>query len=195
MNIKKSIQKVASQEFNGRTYYQYEGRYFTSHIRKMHRDVWIFHNGEIPKGFHIHHIDGNPSNNDISNLQLLEGRIHLKMEGKKRVKENPQWIKDFQSKGILKAKEWHKSEEGRKWHSEASKKQWENPSIFTNQCIECKKLYESVKSKGVKFCSNKCKSSFRRKSGIDNENRICINCNSIFIINKYIKKQNCSNCK
>jgi hypothetical protein len=42
-----------------------------------HRWVWINHNGEIPKGMHIHHIDEDKSNNDISNLQMLSGSDHI----------------------------------------------------------------------------------------------------------------------
>ena len=35
-----------------------------------HRLVWMFHNGDIPIGLDIDHIDRNPSNNRIENLRL-----------------------------------------------------------------------------------------------------------------------------
>ncbi|HFD7741072.1 TPA: HNH endonuclease [Serratia marcescens] len=35
-----------------------------------HRVVWQLHNGEIPEGMQIDHIDGTRVNNDISNLRL-----------------------------------------------------------------------------------------------------------------------------
>jgi len=35
----------------------------------LHRAIWIYHNGDIPSGMHIDHLDGNPSNNKIENLR------------------------------------------------------------------------------------------------------------------------------
>jgi len=38
---------------------------------KEHRLIWMEHNGDIPDGFCIHHINGNKTDNRIKNLQLL----------------------------------------------------------------------------------------------------------------------------
>lgn len=45
----------------------------------LHRLIWEKHNGEIPKGYQIHHIDGNKLNNDISNLQLISAEEHTRL--------------------------------------------------------------------------------------------------------------------
>lgn len=37
----------------------------------IHRLVWSAFNGAIPKGMQVNHIDENPSNNSLSNLNLL----------------------------------------------------------------------------------------------------------------------------
>ena len=37
----------------------------------IHRIVWAYHNGKIPEGKVINHIDGNKSNNRIENLQAV----------------------------------------------------------------------------------------------------------------------------
>ena len=35
--------------------------------RRLHRAIWKSYNGEIPKGYHIHHKDHNKENNDNNN--------------------------------------------------------------------------------------------------------------------------------
>ncbi len=37
----------------------------------LHRKVWIEANGEIPKGMHIDHINGNTLDNRLENLQCI----------------------------------------------------------------------------------------------------------------------------
>ena len=37
-----------------------------------HRCVWVWHNGEIPDGMEINHIDANRSNNKIENLEIVD---------------------------------------------------------------------------------------------------------------------------
>ena len=38
--------------------------------------IWTFHYGEIPAGYVIHHRDGDPGNNCIDNLELLDTSAH-----------------------------------------------------------------------------------------------------------------------
>lgn len=45
--------------------------------------------GEIPKGFHVHHKDGNKQNNIVTNLEI----IHPVKHHEKTIKENPQILK------------------------------------------------------------------------------------------------------
>ena len=42
----------------------------------LHRYIWIVERGPIPKGYHVHHIDGDVDNNTISNLALLLAHEH-----------------------------------------------------------------------------------------------------------------------
>lgn len=43
---------------------------------RIHRLIWECVNGEIPKGYDIHHIDGNKLNNSIYNLELIKNSEH-----------------------------------------------------------------------------------------------------------------------
>lgn len=44
----------------------------------MHREVWEFYNGPIPKGWDIHHIDNDRTNNVIGNLECLPKAEHTR---------------------------------------------------------------------------------------------------------------------
>jgi len=46
--------------------------------QNMHRYVWEYHNGEIPKNHDIHHIDQERTNNNIKNLELYTKAEHAK---------------------------------------------------------------------------------------------------------------------
>lgn len=53
------------------------GYYVNSHKRiKLHRFIWEQHNGSIPDGYIVHHIDHDKSNNEINNLCLVEWGKH-----------------------------------------------------------------------------------------------------------------------
>lgn len=42
-----------------------------------HRKAWkAYHNQSIPLGWHIHHVDGNPHNNDPTNLICVSQHVH-----------------------------------------------------------------------------------------------------------------------
>lgn len=161
----------------------------------LHRQVWKDVNGDIPKGHHIHHIDGNTKNNDITNLQCLSSFYHLSQtakqskwvgsEGNKKQLENVQEL----------AKEWHSSNEGIKWHSEHGKVSWKNRKIFDKLCLICKKKFKTPFPLRAKFCSNNCKSQYRRNIKKDYIKSNCIICSQQFEHNRYNPTKTCSsNC-
>ena len=158
---------LPTQKFNGKDFKLYpREHYFSRGTKRIHVQVWESVNGKTPKGFHIHHKDGNTWNNSIDNLECIEGKKHLSIHGKERFKNNPEFAKHFQSKGIEKAKEWHKSKEGRLWHSEHGKRTWENREYKKHKCEQCGSEFESRHGGIVKFCHNNCKAKalrYRRK--------------------------------
>lgn len=78
----RSLKKLEFIEFDGKKYTKRNDGYYRCTNGKrnlLHNDVWVFHNGEIPKGYDIHHIDKDLSNNDISNLELMHKSKHGKL--------------------------------------------------------------------------------------------------------------------
>lgn len=172
------------------------GYYLNSTIRKrLHRYVWEYHWGEIPKGYQIHHIDGDKSNNDISNLLMVSHHGHAVYHSNMQVETKG---KDFFIERMNHARhyanEWHKSEAGSEWHKkhyEAMKEKLHVTASYT--CDNCGKPFTAAKKDiPTHFCSNSCKAAWRRKQGIDNETRTCIICGKQFVVNKYYKTKCCS---
>lgn len=56
------------------------------------RKLWIEVNGPIPKGMHLHHKDGNPFNNDISNLMICTPEEHIELHRQLGHKINDNFI-------------------------------------------------------------------------------------------------------
>ena len=187
---------IESQEFNGKIYHRYKGeRYFSRGTHRLHRVVWEFYNGEIPEGCHIHHKDENPANNAIENLELMQRTSHLSLHSQERIKDEGELkkMRENMAKACECAKAWHHSEEGRKWHSQHSKEQCEKRKPRKFLCDCCGKEFETknIRISGNHFCSNNCKSKYRRIMHFDDEKRICPCCGKEFIVNKYSKQIYC----
>ena len=166
---------------------------------RLHRYIYEKYNGSIPKGYDIHHIDHNKDNNEIENLQLLSSTKHKSIHSKEVSEEMRQFYRDNMNNVVRpKAIEWHKSAEGREWHKEQWKKTLgkvkheQKPKKL--KCLNCSKEYETTTFGDTKFCSNNCKSAYRRKLGKDNETRKCNKCNKEYIVNKYSFRKYCYEC-
>lgn len=58
--------------------------------RSEHRMIWNYHNGPVPRGNVIHHIDYNSKNNHINNLQCMNYVVHKELHAKNmRGDKNP----------------------------------------------------------------------------------------------------------
>ena len=174
------------------------GYYRCDKLRKrLHQYIWMKYNGEIPKGYHVHHKDHHKTNNHISNLMLIGHSKHTKHHMKERQLQEgyAEWVKtNLEKNARPKAIEWHQSEKGKTWHREKIEKQWKNNEEAINVCNHCNEEYKTTKMvmNKHKFCSNKCRSAWRRKEGLDDVERLCVICGNSFNANKYSKTKTCS---
>ena len=167
-------------------------------IDYLHREIWRDNNDrkEIPDGYHIHHINHDYNDNRPENLQLVKGSEHVSYHMRERLNDPEYLANHVELLASIRplTKEWHASEEGRKWHKEHFENSLAKAFIErTEECEQCGSEYTTTKSSnGDRFCSNNCKSKWRRESGIDNEQRNCAYCSASFTINKYSKTRCCT---
>src|SRR5690606_6871573 len=91
-----------------------------------------------------------------------------------------------------KAKEWHKSPEGREWHRQHAKNT--GFGIFEpveSKCENCNNIFKKTKSYN-KFCSNSCTQKYYYKTKKYHETRECSFCGKDFSVRKNEKTQACS---
>ena len=192
--------------YNGRKFHRYpdakresDRRYFKGWVKidgkktkiTLHRYMWLVERGPIPEGYHVHHVDGDYSNNTIDNLALLLAHDHESLHNENVSEEIKEMRKQALRDNRDKAAEWHNSEEGRKWHSQNAKKQMAKREFKTYTCQCCGKEFRSRSIQGGKFCGNNCKSKWRRDQGLDNVERVCAKCGSKFVVNRYSKQKYC----
>jgi hypothetical protein len=185
---------LPAQEFNGKVYHLYPGeRYYSRGTKRLHRVVWEYYNGAIPPDCEIHHKDGNPHNNDISNLACIPHGQHKAEHREESI------ARGKSEKGLANihaameaAKEWHGSDAGHDWHSNHAREQWEGKEEREAVCECCGKVFRYRAIQTPRFCTNACKSKWRREAGLDNETRTCVICGKEFRANHYSDTCTCS---
>ncbi len=159
--------------------------------QRMHVYVWEQAHGPVPEGCEIHHVNGDRSDNRIENLQALVAYDHKRLHGLAH-KDDLLEVHDL---GIEAAKAWHGSEDGHKWHLlqyEKTKDRMHAPVL--KKCEHCGSEFYDRSGHG-RFCNNKCKAAHRRASGVDNIERVCVVCGSLFMSNKYNGSKACTHCR
>lgn len=157
-------------EWDGRRWYQNaRDGYFRNRSGKLlHRAVWTHERGLIPPGWQVHHKDENRANNAIENLEAMPPSQHQQQH------EPRGWVG------------WDTSR--RRANSVAA---WDRRTPERVVCEQCSKTFSTTGMRS-RFCSHNCRSTHRRASGVDNEDRKCIQCSSPFTVNRYKQATSCS---
>lgn len=171
------------------------GYYLNSTLSlRLHRAVYEAVHGPIPAEYHVHHIDFDKANNEPGNLIALSREDHLKLHGAQLTDERLDDLRrNLMENAQPKAIAWHQSNEGREWHRKHYSEMKDALHKTTEMnCLHCGHLFKTRDNGCSKFCSNACKSAFRRASGVDNEIRQCAICGGEYSVNKYSKHICCS---
>lgn len=131
----------------------------TSPRTRAHQWIWFNHHGKQPKGYHLHHKNGDKSDNRIDNLELISASRHSSIhmqcpERKKFAAENCNRIRPL-------TKKWHASVEGRKWHIAHGILCWKDKKLIEICCLMCNKSVQT-KTYHQKFCHQNCKAKHGR---------------------------------
>ena len=139
------------QKFDGITYNTKDNGRYTKNLQ-LHRMVYTYHCGEIPESYEIHHIDHNPANNNISNLQCLTKNQHMSIHNSKA---------DTVHLTCLNCgKTFTFSKRGRKLFCSiqcGNEHRAKNPELYEERvCEYCGKTFTVLKSLKVTCCSRAC---------------------------------------
>lgn len=181
-------------EYNGKRYHRYpeskrksDARYYRRGKNYLHRVVWETHNGPIPKGHQIHHINGDFGDNRIENLECLTPVAHVACHPADMTEQRQAHLASIRPQAAA----WHASDEGREWHRQHGRDVWADKKPKAYQCQHCGCEYETRTVSRHRFCSNNCKSAWRRAAGLDNITVTCATCAKEYVKSKYSKSRTC----
>lgn len=174
-----------SKHESHRRYYSPNGTHRAKGIGAYHQELWKSHYGPIPEGYEIHHRDGNPLNNDISNLECVTPKAHRQLHveagtfNSAAVKANLSRIRPL-------ASAWHRSEAGREWHRKHAAVSIAIIPKVELCCSECgvkfiSRPVASARPDGARFCSQACTARTRRREKRQAVAKTCQQCGKEFL--------------
>lgn len=154
-------------EFDGRTWWLCASGYYADKDgKKLHREVYRAAHGGIPKGYIIHHSDGNRGNNALSNLEAVPWGDHSRHHNTGR----------------------RFSDDDRAAHSRALKRFWQGARWREAVCCHCGASFLSRHhGEPRKFCSLACQEKYR-SNAFKPEQRVCAECGCSFLATKRVQK-------
>jgi hypothetical protein len=184
-------------EFGGRKFRRYPespARHLRSYFHaqrgySLHRAIWESVHGPQPAGMHVHHVDGDPLNNDIANLQLVSAAEHMR-EHASEPERVEKALKNI-ARARAAAPAWHRSEAGRAWHVEHGRRVFAGREPVQLVCKVCRTSFASLQPWAL-VCSRKCSAKDRRQSGLDDADFTCAECGGSFRRSRFKPAKYCS---
>lgn len=176
------------QRFNGETYGKNNHNRFCC-SGALHRAIWIYFCGEIPTGYHVHHIDNNKNNNSISNLTLLSETDHHHLHMPKGT-HPPKQKKKFICEVC--GKEYEAFNVGiNRFCSTKCQNQFNRAKMPKHEliCEWCGKKFFATTVK-ARFCSRHCIGAARRITS--QITKVCPICGKQFCVKKSSRQKCCS---
>lgn len=190
-------------EFNGKLYTRFGKSKYYERVEKdkkyyLHREIWKFHNGDVPPKYHIHHVDENTENNDITNLECLSPAMHGKITRYEQPKSS---IKCIECGDTFKVINKTLAEYCSGKCFQARRRRFKN-HLEDKVCEVCGQLYKRPKYTKGKSCSPKCRGILtwkKRSQQVDHGHkiymRICQNCQKAYEARHPSSKYCCKKCK
>ena len=160
-----------TQVFDGKKYRLYRGqRYFKRTDRKanksgvvfLHRAVWEYHYGEIPKDRVIDHINRDKSDNRIENLRLATYKQNRENVDEAFNEKCRQHMIAYNSQHCGK---WWQDESKKKARSEKLSLSWQNRPLITKQCLLCGREFKAKHAMAT-YCSKECRQENYFRKGV-----------------------------
>ena len=114
--------------YGGRQYRLRADGYYGDWFRMLHRERYRAEVGPIPEGYHVHHLDHDRGNNDVSNLQAMSPAEHWQQ---------------------------HHAERGPDWHASGGRALWANRVMEQGTCKRCGAPFTSRATYRL-YCGSKC---------------------------------------
>ena len=118
--------------WDGRTWYLYRDYYRSREGTLLHREKYQAHHGPLSLKFDVHHVDGDPTNNELANLEAISRREHMR-------RHPPRGFVAMSSDE----------------HSARAKRVWQEAQPSERVCKNCGKTYLSTGMR-AKFCKPAC---------------------------------------